>query len=150
MRFAHFLIRDGDFLDLWKSGRLLGHILGARGAIVVELDRASPTISILKTLLQGGNPHGLGHLALRTDKNHRLLALRALLRVSVLQSGRRCVHVFPLCWRALNQLLLRRDQGAKQTGLALRASFRHLRLSVDNGREEHTLLRLRALDRRLY
>ena len=107
MRFGHFLIRDGDFLDLWESGRLLGHILGARGAIVVELDRASPTVSILQALLQGGNPHGLGHFALRTDKKHGLLALRALLRVSVLQSGRCCVHVFPLWCRALNQLLLR-------------------------------------------
>ena len=71
----------------------------------------------------------------------------------VLQSGRRCsIHVLALSWRALNQLLLRRDQGAKQAGLALGASLRHLRLSVDNGREEHTLLRLmllllRALDR---
>ena len=99
--------------------------MGTRGTVFVELDRACPTISILEALLQGGDSHGLGHLALRTDK-YGLLGLRAFLRVRVLCSGCCGMHVFSLSWRALNQLLLRRNQGAKQTGLALRASLWHL------------------------
>ena len=95
--------------------------MGISGIIMVELDRASPVISVFKTLLKGGNAHGLGHLDLRARYKHGLLVLRTLLRVSVLHPGSSsCLHTLSLSWRALYQrLLLRRNQGIEEAGLAL-------------------------------